>query len=365
MLLNRRSTLANVFAVLAFCSVASVHAQSTAGNELDSLIARRMKETGTPGMAVGVAVSGKIVHSKGYGSANIELPSPVSPSTVFNIASVTKTFTALAAMKLAEQGRLSLDDPISKYLEGLPVAWKPITIRQLLSNTSGIRSFTSLDRHEKPCNASQDVRTYKRGDAIKEVECFPLEFAPGEKWKYADTGFYLAGMIIEKVSGRDYETFLREEILSPLGMQSTALVDYSIIVPNRAAGYSFRNGRIVNAARFDIDEFANGGLSSTLEDMLRLDQAFLTERVLKKGSVAALLANARLKSGESVNYGLGIGLTSYNGQKRFGHTGGGGLGFAAAFTHFPDHAVTVVVLANADQEGIGDFANAVAEKFFK
>lgn len=341
----------------------SVEAQS---RNVDTIVARRMAATRTPGMAVAVLVEGKVVHKKGYGVANLEMQSKVTERTVFNLASITKSFTALAAIKLVETGKITLDDPLSRHLESIPEHWKGITLRQLLNNTSGIKSFTSLAESEEPCNAAQDIRTYKRGDAIKEVECFPLEFVPGEKWRYADTGFYLVGMVIEKISGQDYGSFLKENIFSPLGMRNTKLLDYSEIVPERANGYSFRDGRIINASRFDIDEFANGGLVSTLEDMTRFEQAFLTEKVLKKSSINTMLANARLNSGEVVvNYGIGLGLTPYKGQNRFGHTGGGGLGFATAFAHFPDKKVTVVVLANADQDGIGDFANAIAELYFK
>ena len=331
---------------------------------VDSMVKRRMTETQTPGMAVAVVVNGKVVHAKGYGMANLETRSRVTTKTVFNLASVTKTFTALAALKLVEQGKLSLDDPLSRHLEDIPRDWRTITIRQLLSNTSGIKSFTSLTEAEGRCNAAQDIRSYRRGDAVREVECFPLEFPAGEKWKYGDTGFYLVGMVIEKISRQGYGSYLKEHLFSPLGMSATDLLDYSEILPQRADGYSFRNGKIVNAARFDIDEFATGGLTSTLEDMIRFERAFLTEKALKKASIETMLANARLNSGEAVSYGLGIGLTPFKGQKRFGHTGGGGLGFATAFTHFPDHKVTVIVLANADQEEIGNFANSVAELFF-
>ena len=360
-----------LFLIVIFALCVVTHNSATFGQnqsidrELDHFVAKWMAGTRVPGLAVGVSVRGRVVVSKGYGVSNIELGSAVNPKTVFNIASITKTFTALAAMKLAEQGRLSLDDPISKYLDTVPLAWRPVTVRQLLSNTSGIKSFTTLTENDKRCNEQQDTRTYRRGDAIKEVECLPLEFAPGEKWQYADTGFYMIGMIIEKISGRDYESFLREYVLLPLAMRDTALVDYSEIVPHRADGYSWRNEKIVNAGRFEIDEFANGGLRSTLEDMLRFEQAFLTEKILKKSSINGMLENARLNNGEIVsNYGLGLGLTPFYGQRRFGHTGGGGLGFVSAFTHFPDKKVWVVVLANADQDGIGTFANQIAQMFF-
>lgn len=357
-------TLVTFFLLATFFSFSDlpVEAQSSG---VDKIVARRIAETRTPGMAVAVIVDGKVVHKKGYGLANLETQSKVTERTVFNLASITKSFTALAAMKLVETGKITLDDPLSRHLETIPGHWKGITIRQLLNNTSGIKSFTSLAKGEEPCNAAQDIQTYKRGDAIREVDCFPLEFTPGAEWQYADTGFYLVGMVIEKVSGQDYGTFLKEVIFSPLDMRDTRLIDYSEIVAQRANGYSFLNGQIRNASRFDIDEFANGGLMSSLEDMTRFDQVFLTEKVLQKGSISAMLANARLNTGEQVvSYGIGIGLTPYKGQKRFGHTGGGGLGFATAFTHFPEEKVTVVVLANADQDGIGDFANAIAELYF-
>jgi D-alanyl-D-alanine carboxypeptidase len=330
--------------------------------QIDARVAKRMTETQTPGMAVAVISTGNVVHSKGYGIANVELRAPVTRDSVFNLASTTKTFSALAVLRLTEEGKLSIDDPISKYFDQIPDTWRPITVRQLINNTSGIPSFTSLT--ESPCNAGGDPRQYNRGDAINEVTCLPLEFPPGEKWKYGDTGFYLAGMLIEKLSGEKYESYLERVVLAPLKMNQTRLISYDEVIPNRVSGYNIRDGKLRNANRFDFEEFSNGGLMSSLEDMTRFEQAFLTTRILKQGSIDTMLANAKLSSGEPVvQYGLGIGLTPYKGERRFGHTGGG-FGFATAFTHFPDHRVTVIVLANAEQEDIGNFANSIAEIFF-
>jgi CubicO group peptidase (beta-lactamase class C family) len=331
--------------------------------QIDAGVAKRMTETQTPGMAVAVIYNGRVVYAKGYGVANLELGTPVTPRSVFNLASITKIFTALAILKLAEEGKLSVDDPISKYLDRLPDIWRPITIRQLINNTSGIRSFASLTG--EPCNKDVDPRQYKRGDAINEVTCFPLEFAPGEKWKYGDTGFYLAGMLIESLSGLKYETYLGRVVLAPLGMHNTRLIDYDEVIPNRVSGYNIRNGKLRNAKQFEFEEFSNGGLMSTLNDMIKFENALLTERVVSKNSINMMMANARLNSGEIVeSYGLGIGLTPYKGEARFGHTGGGGYGFSTAFTHFSRHKVTVIVLANVDQEGIGEFANQIASMYF-
>jgi CubicO group peptidase (beta-lactamase class C family) len=331
--------------------------------QVDATVAKRMSETGTPGMAVAVISKGIVVHSKGYGLANVELGVPVTRDSVFNLASITKTFTALAVLKLAEQGRLSIDDPISKYFDRLPDTWRLITVRQLINNTSGIRSFSSLT--EPPCNAGADPRQYKRGDVINEVTCYPLEFAPGERWKYGDTGFYLAGMLIERLTGMKYEAYLESNVLEPIGMKNTRLINYDEVIPNRVSGYNLRNGQLSNAPRMEFDEFSNGGLMSSLADMIRFEQAFLTNRVLNRSSIDSMLANVKINKGEPVvQYGLGIGLTPYKGERRFGHTGGGGFGFGTAFTHFPDQKVTVIVLANADQEDIGTFANSIAEIFF-
>ncbi|MDM7924007.1 MAG: serine hydrolase domain-containing protein, partial [Pyrinomonadaceae bacterium] len=161
--IRRISILTALAAASLFLLNVSVAAQrSSLTKQVDRLVAKRMSDTGTPGFAVGVAVNGRVVHRKGYGYANVETGSLATPRTVFSIASVTKTFTAMAAMKLVEQGRLSLDDPLSKHLDDIPAAWRPITIRQLLSNTSGIRSFTSLTPDEQRCNASPVSYTHLR-----------------------------------------------------------------------------------------------------------------------------------------------------------------------------------------------------------
>lgn len=362
MRVNRTISALIALSVIAALDPAAVAQSDFVRRRVDATVAKRMSETGTPGMAVAVISKGNVVHSKGYGLANVETRTPVTRDSIFNLVSTTKTFTTLAVLKLAEDGKLSIDDPIGKYFDQIPETWRPITVRQLINNTSGIPNFTSLT--ESPCNAGADPRRYERGDAIKEVTCFPLQFAPGDKWQYNDTGFYIAGMLIEKLSGERYESYLSRVVLSPLGMNSTRLISYDEIIPNRVSGYSFVNGKLRNADLFDFEEFSNAGLMSSLSDMTKFEKAFLSDRVLKQSSIDAMLTNVRLKNGEAVaHYGLGIGLSPYKGKRRFGHTGGG-VGFATAFTHFPDQQLTVIVLANAEQEGIRDFANSIAELYF-
>lgn len=333
-----------------------------ADRSVDALVAKRMMESGAPGMAVGILVSGRLVHKKGYGVSNVEVRSPVTPRSVFHLMSISKTFTAIAMLTLVEEGLASLDDPIGKHLKDLPSVWQPVTIRQILSNTSGIRSFVVDERR---CNEEQSIESYKPGDVLKEVSCYSLKFTPGSAWDYSDTNFYIAGMIVEKVSGKSYASFGAEKIFAPLGMRTAQVFDYKKVIPGRVNGYVSTDRGLVNADRFDIDEYANGGLLGSLEDMLQFEKVFLTDRVLKLQTVQTMLTDLRPKEGDDRSgYGLGIGLTPYKGRRRFGHTGGG-AGFATAFSHFPEERVTVIVLANAEQEGIGEFANRLGEIFFR
>jgi len=339
--------------------------QKQSPKAIDVFVAAKMREYGIPGLSIAVVRDGKIIHLKGYGIANLELSAPVTEKTVFSLASITKTFTAILTMALVEDGRLSLDDPISKHLSGLPVIWKPITVGQLLTHTSGIPSFATLDK--EPCPVGKQFRDYTREDVLKEVSCFPLDFAPGERFAYGDTNYHLLGMIVERVSGKSFEIFLKERVLGPLDMKDTRNTSYVDLIPNRASGYSLRNGVVKNADRFEIDEFANGSLISTAVDMANFERAFTTEKVLKRKTLEQMWTHARLKSGEIVpQYGLGLGLTPFRGRKRMGHTGGGGLGFATSFTYFPAEKVSVVLLSNADQPGgrVGDLANEIAAMYF-
>lgn len=338
--------------------------RSPGTGELDEQILHAMRERGLPGLAVSILVDGRVVHARGYGLSNLELQTPVTPQSSFKLASVTKTFTAMLVMRLVQDGAIGLDDPIDRHLAGLPAHWHGITVAQLLSHTSGIPSFT--DDVERRCNPDQAPSTYRRGDAVREVACHPLLFAPGSGWSYGDTGYYLLAMLIERVTGAPYEAALSRWITGPLGMRRTHVLDYHAIVPGRVDGYTPVPGGFRNAPRFEFEEVGGGGLVSTLEDMNRLVRAFETDVVLSRASRERMRQPAVLADGSTALYGFGLGLTPYRGHARFGHSGGGGLGFATAFTHFPEHRVTVIVLSNADQPpgAINDVANRLAIRFF-
>lgn len=333
--------------------------------KIDSFVREKMKSKNIPGLSLAVVRDGKLILAKGYGMANLELSVPAAEKTVYHLASITKTFTAIATMMLVEEGKISLEDPISKHLSDLPEAWRPVTVRHLLNHTSGI---SSLAHHKKiPCPVGKDERDYTRADALKEVACLPLDFAPGERWSYGDTGYHLLGMLIEKVSAMDYEQVLRTRIFTPLGMRDTRLNSYTELILNRADGYSPHEGRFRNARLSPLFEFANAGLVSTVLDMAKLDAALYGEKLLKRATLEQMWTNANLNNGEIVqSYGLGFGLTPFRGRRRVGHSGGGGFGFSTTITRLIDDKVTVIVLTNADQEGflIQEIANEIASFYF-
>lgn len=327
-------------------------------------IQQSMNERNIPGFSVAVMQNDKVVLSKGLGYANLEHQVPVTTKSIFQIASITKMFTAIATLKLYELGKIKLDDAIGNHIPYLPEKWHTITIRQLLNHTSGITSFSSYERI--PCDVGKDVRDYQKGDVLKEISCLPLEFEPGESWAYGDTGYYILGLLIERVSGLSYEDFLRSNLFIPLEMNETGLYNYRDIITNRVDGYSFENGRHYNARTSDVDEFSNGGIISNIEDMIKMHIGLTTEKLLKNETLVLMCTPTQLKNGKTINYGLGTGLTPFKNQKRYGHNGGGGLGFSTSLAHFPDKKLTVVVLSNADQPTgtIGELANEIASFYF-
>lgn len=330
--------------------------------KVDTFISKEMKEKHIPGLSVAVMKNGQLIFSEDFGYSNLEHKVPVKQNTAFAIASITKSFTAIAVMMLVERGKISLDDAIDKHLHGLPDAWKGITIKQLLNHTSGIPSFVTQEKIH--CSVGKQVFEYERGDAWKEVACLPLLFIPGEKWSYGDTGYYLLGMLIEKLSGERYETFMQENIFLPLGMLDSRIMSYIELTPHRADGYIYRNGKYYLAKRWEIDEFSGSGIISTARDMIQMHVAFTSEKLLKKQTWNLMWSKTVLNNDSTVNYGLGFGLTPFQGRKRLGHYGGGGLGFSSGLTHFTNENLTVVVLSNTNNEDIGTLVNTIASFYF-
>lgn len=327
----------------AIVSLLSLTAQSAFADKVDDLVKAHLERTKAPAASVAVIQDGKVIKSQGYGLSNVEHNVPASEKTVYQLGSITKQFTAVAIMMLIEAGKLNVDEAISTVLPDLPVSWSGVTVRHLLTHTSGIKSYTSLPHFDTLMG--KDV---KHADVIKSVAELPLEFKPGEKWNYSNTGYYLLGMIIEKMSGKGYGDFLQEKIFGPLEMSATRTNDLTTIIPNRAAGYTRRGADVRIAPVISMTwPYSAGVLVSTVTDMAKWDAAVGTDKLLKQSSWDLVWTPVKLNDGTTHPYGFGWAVGPENGHRRIEH-GGGIPGFTTDIARYPDDKLTVVVLTNSD-----------------
>ena len=304
--------------------------QSTAGppapaDKLDDYIQSEMLKRQIPSVSLAVVQNGKVVKLKSYGLANMELNVPATTKSLYQIQSITKSFIACAMMLLAEDGKIGLDDKITKYLSGLPPAWTDVTIRQMLNHTSGIPSFVQDQGSGKAIVAfAQSVGS--SDEIVAWAASRPMKFAPGEGRKYSSTGYHLAGMIIEKVTGKPWAEFLKERIFAPLGMTSTRVNSYEDIIPNRAYGYNHFGDVPVNGLVFTPAYVASaaGGLVSSAEDMAKWEIALENGTILKPSTLAQMAVPVKLKNdsivqeSDGTRHGLGWDLETYNGARGYG-----------------------------------------------
>ena len=284
-----------------------------------------------------VARDGKVLFSKGYGLANVEFDVPNTPQTKFRLGSITKQFTAAAILLLQERGKLSVRDPICKYFEACPSAWSEVTIHHLLSHTGGIPNFTNfpdyLPKMMMPVTTQEMIGRFKDK---------PLEFKPGEKWNYSNSGYFLLGFIIEKASGETYESFLQKNIFEPLKLSNTGYDHFDTIMKKRATGYSLVNGKMVNSLYIDMTQpYSAGSLYSTVEDLFLWNEALFNGKFLSEKSREMMMTP--IMNG----YGYGLGIQTRSNRKVISH-GGGINGFSTFIARFPDTKLTVVVLRNTD-----------------
>jgi D-alanyl-D-alanine carboxypeptidase len=309
-------------------------------DKLDDYIRAQMKSRQIPGLALAVVKNGEAVEMKGYGVASIEFAAPVSPDTVFELASITKQFTATSIMLLAEEGKLGLDDKISKHLVNTPETWKDITVRHLLTHTSGL---PGLGREFKSATSGGFKLDYSTATLFDAATKDALDFAPGERFQYSDAGYFLLGMLIEKANGKKYREFLAERIFRPLGMTATTVLDQWEIVKQRAPGYTLRNGRLARIRRDEQVELpSTHGVLSTVKDLPKWDAALYTEKLLKKTSLEQMWTPAKLNNGSNTSYGFGWYISTVRGHRVLFHTGVTGT----EIYRLPDDKLTVVVLTN-------------------
>jgi len=252
-----------------------------------------------PGAAILVKVKYDILFSNGYGLANVEWTVSITPQTAFRLGSITKQFTAMGILLLVADGKVSLNDPIDKYFSVFQ--GRGIGVENLLTHTSGLKSFTSLAgyrvlRHLNPT----------RREMLALIAAQPPDFSPGTEWAYSDSGYYVLGLLIEKVSGKSYEEFLKTRLFRPLGMNSTVLESEGRIVPRQASGYAVLGGQLVNAPFLDMEvPFAAGALVSTTEDLAKWDNAIHGKTMVRSDLLKAMFDSAKLSDGRDTHYGFG------------------------------------------------------------
>lgn len=331
--------------------------QASLESRVDSLLAPVFKP-GTPGAAVLVMKDGKPLLRKAYGTADLELGVPMEPGHVFRIGSMTKQFTAVAILMLMEQGKLALDDPMTKLLPDFPVGKRTVTIRHLLTHTSGLASYTDIP--EWPPLQRKDMTV---GELIGLTKDKPFEFEPGERWAYCNSGYVLLGAIIEKAAGTTYEEFLKKSIFEPLGLKDTYYDSTTRIIPRRIPGYGpgSSNG-FANADYLSMTQpYAAGSLLSTVDDLAAWNEALLAGKLVKRESLEMAWSNHKLKGGSATGYGFGWGVGALDGKRMVSHTGGI-HGFASIGILFPEEKLQVIMLTNSTlpARSPGTFASQIA-----
>ncbi|HZP23844.1 MAG TPA: serine hydrolase domain-containing protein [Terriglobales bacterium] len=345
--LRKTSLLCAVVVMFAFTPSMVAQSEPSLPPELrgniDDAARQVLKTTGVPSASVAVVQDGKIAYVQAYGEAQLDPQKAATTAMRYSIGSISKQFTATAILMLAEEGKLSLDDPVSKYVSGLTDGDK-VTIRELLSHTSGYQDYWPQDYAPpmmlQPITADGIMDRWARK---------PLDFPPGTKWQYSNTNYVIAGVIVEKVSGMPLLQFLSQHVFTPLGMKSVADTDKNKLPATDPTGYMrYALGPLRPAGKEGRGwMFAAGELAMTAEDLARWDISMIDETVLKPASYREMETETLLKNGVGTRYGLGVTVTSNNGHRTLEH-GGEVLGFVADNIVLPDDKMAVVVLTNQD-----------------
>jgi CubicO group peptidase (beta-lactamase class C family) len=331
----------SLFSVFAPLALGQGVADATSADKVDNYLKAEMAKKHIPGLAVAVIRDGRVIRTTGYGLANLEYGAPVTQETVFQIASATKPLTGTALMLLVEDGKIGLDDKITKYLPDLPTAFSNITVRNLASHTSGIKDVLAMP--EKPETREQVIKT---------ISPLPVDSAPGEKEAYNLTGYGLLLMIMEKVSGKSFPELLNDRLFKPLGMNSTcfnnsdnrAWARISDVIENRASVYIWEGERQhIYDYFYPSWTYSGGGLFSTASDLAKWAVAIDSGKLLKNSSLEQMWTPVKLNNGKTGNFALGWISDVVKDHKVVGHSGGPAL---ADILRFRDEKLTVIVLTN-------------------
>jgi CubicO group peptidase (beta-lactamase class C family) len=343
-----RNTTNTLILIVVFTSgllwTTNAEVQSKA-TRIDALM-RSLSERGQFSGSILVAEQGRIIYERGFGKADIKNNIAFTPNTPVYLASLTKQFTAMAIMMLAEQRGLSYGDSLSKYFPEFPSYAANITIRNLLNHTSGIADYVGLGL-EHPGLTNKDVLS-----ALTRQEA--LRFPPGEKFEYSNSNYVLLALIVEKATAQPYKLFLQNKIFVPLGMQHTFVYDGSRQKTVRAVGYN----RFGDVSDYDLLTYGEGGIYSTVADLFKWDQALYTERLVKRSTLDEAFTRGKLNDGSSANYGFGWAIVDFNGETIYAHAGRYG-GFNTYIKRFPKERATIIFLTNYDFRDMGAIGNAL------
>ena len=343
------------FAILAQSLAVHLGTQAlpTPPDSINAYIDGEMRRQRIPGLSLAILRGDSVMLARGYGLANVELRVPASDSTIYQSGSVGKQFTAAMVVMLSQQGRFRLDDPVTRWLPEGAGVWDSITVRHLLTHTSGVGEYT---------DSTFDYRKdYTEDQLVRFAASRPLDFPPGTRWSYSNTGYLLLGALVHRVTGRFYGDVLRDLIFRPLGMGSARIISEADIVPNRAAGYELVKGQLKNQEWVapSLNTTADGSLYLSLHDMIPWAVSLNQNRIPDSTVLRAAWQPVRLKDGGLFPYGFGWDLADQRGHRRIGHTGAW-QGFKTAIHRYPEFQLTVIVLANLASAETGSLAEGVA-----
>jgi CubicO group peptidase (beta-lactamase class C family) len=353
--MNLRQLVSSAICMILFFAAAQAQNPATTA-AVTEYVKTEMQRQHIPGLSLLIIKDGKIVRAEGFGLSNVELQVPVKAETVFQSGSVGKQFTATAVMMLVEEGKIGLDDPLTKYFADAPATWKEVTIRELLSHTAGFGDYPKSFDYRKDWTEAEE---------LKLIESIPLAYAPGTNWAYSNFGYVTLGILIHHVTGEFYGDFLQQRIFQPLGM-STRIISEADIVPNRSAGYRLVKGELKNQEWVSpvVNTTADGSLYFTILDLAKWDAALYTEKLLKRSSLDLMWTPVKLKNGQpnKGNYGFGWFIEQRHGHRCIQHDGAW-QGFETAIDRYVDDKLTVVALSNLEAAEPGKITQHVAEMY--
>lgn len=322
--------------------------------DIDALISETYPKDG-PGISLLIAKNGKTIYKNQGGLANIELQVPINGNSVFEIGSITKQFTSVSILMLEEQGKLSLNDDITKYIPDYPTKGQKITIHHLLNHTSGIKSYTGMPSFRK-----LDRTDMTPTELIDVFRNEPMDFNPGESYRYNNSGYILLGHIIEVITKSSYADFIQKNIFTPLGMNASYYGSMKKIIPNRASGYTPNEEGVVNANYLSLTlPYAAGSIMSTVDDLLLWQNAIRTHKLITKESFEKATNGSVLNNGEKIAYGYGWRTNNFVGSRTIEHSGGI-YGFTANEIYFPKEDIYVIGLTNSNGSNVVNFVQQVA-----